>query len=479
MNILLLAAQYAPYVAERPSAESVAQLARALRLLEHNVTVLVPRTEGYQAAGLVAARRLSPLLSAASDEVPDESLAHVYDVTLTNGVRLALLDVLPGPRASWGGGAASTAGSMPTSGSAQAEWLGRWARAVGAYVRAQAAQGTAFDVVHAHDCEVGLALLAVKEGGLPTVLTVHDAAQTGAFPRELAGALGLPPEQLGSHGFGLGDEVSLLKGLLGQVGAVVVASENYGKKLQAPEYHGGLARAFQQVDLLSIGEGIDQALFNPATDSTLSFRYDAARPESKGRNRAPVLDRLELAFDPGRPIVFCEFEEWGDPAWSTLISALPGLLRNETTFILAGGAPPPSDLTESFVDRLRYLPTLDGSARRSLLAASDFYLSVNRKDPTGRRLMQASRYGAVPVAHVTDAVVDVLVDCDSELSTGNSFLYESLTQRALQTALARAVRAFNSRQWPALIARVMRRDSAWDRSARRYTQVYSQLIQGG
>ena len=468
MNILLVAAEFAPYLSSRPSAESVAHLAKALRLLDHSVTVVVPRDPAYLQAGLMAARRLSPLSS--NEGNPGADLAHVYDVNLTTGVRLSLVDLLTES------GKPRDEGTSPESAEAHALRLRRLGQAIGAYVTAQSSQGAPFDVVHAHDCELGLALLSVKEVGIAKVFTVHDASQTGTFPRQLAAQLGLSDEWLTSHGFGAGEEISLLKGLLSQADAVLVPSENYGKKLQAPEHHGGMARAFQAVSLIGIPEGVDQSVYNPATDSALSCRYDAARPESKGRNRAEALRRLELAFDPERPIVFCEFDALGDPGWSTLVAAIPALMRANITLILAGGDELAADTLTAFPDRLRVVKSLDATARRQTLAAADFYLSVRRKDPSGRALMQASRYGAIPIAYQADAVPDLLVDCDPELETGNGLLYETMTQRALLTVIARALRLYRSPRWTRLLARVMRRDLAWDRAARRHVQVYTQLL---
>src|SRR5690606_3158407 len=149
--------------------------------------------------------------------------------------------------------------------------------------------------------------------------------------------LGLSEHVLSSHGFGLHEEISLLKGLLSQAEAVIVPSESYGRKLQAPEHHGGMARAFQAVSLIGITEGIDQAMFNPATDPALSCHYDGATPVNTGRNRAEVLRRLELEFDPERPIIFAEYDALGDPGWATLMSALPGVMRSQVTMILVGG----------------------------------------------------------------------------------------------------------------------------------------------
>lgn len=467
MNILLVAAEYAPYLSERPTAESVANLAKALRLLDHAVTVIVPKADAYQAAGLAPSRRLSPLAVIENGETIE--LCHVFDQTLPTGVKLILLDMFCAREVK-----SLTAETSDVA--ARAQFIRQFGQAVGAHVSAQAQQGAAYDVVHAHDCEVGLALLSIKSGAAAKVLSVHDATHVGSFPRESAQELGLSEHVLSSHGFGLHEEISLLKGLLSQAEAVIVPSESYGRKLQAPEHHGGMARAFQAVSLIGITEGIDQAMFNPATDPALSCHYDGANPVNKGRNRAEVLRRLELEFDPERPIIFAEYDALGDPGWATLMSALPGVMRSQVTMILVGGEGLAAEPLSLFTGHVKAISSVDPATRRQILAASDFYLSVRRKDPSGRTLMQASRYGAVPIAYQIDSVPDVLVDCDMDLETGNSLLYESMTQRALQTALARAVRAYRSPRWPKLLSRVMRRELTWDRAARRHVQVYNQLL---
>jgi hypothetical protein len=54
-------------------------------------------------------------------------------------------------------------------------------------------------------------------------------------------------------------------------------------------------------------------------------------------------------------------------------------------------------LLEPFSQQVKWLDSLAPQERRRLLAASDFYLSLNRRDPSGQRLLQASRYGAIPI----------------------------------------------------------------------------------
>src|SRR5450432_3948375 len=89
MDILLALAELAPYVRETEASDSAAALVKPLRQLGHKVTVAVPRSPGFEAGGLLAARRLTPLTLAGGREV------NVLDGQLASGAELVLFD-LPG-----------------------------------------------------------------------------------------------------------------------------------------------------------------------------------------------------------------------------------------------------------------------------------------------------------------------------------------------------------------------------------------------
>jgi len=461
MNILLATLELAPYVQNSSAAESVASLAKALKLLGHDVTIAAPRLPAYEESGLLLARQLSRLeLSAPARK------AMLFDVQLSSGAKLTLIEVE----------GESFDPSRPLS--EQSGSLGGFSSAVAALAKAALDAGTPFDAVHAHDASAGLSLLKLESkvsAGLGRVLSVHDAAHAGEFEAGEAGALGIPEDRLSSHGFGTTNGLCLLKGLLVEADAVVTPSDSYGRQLQAPERYGALARAFQGASLVGIPEGVDQAVFNPSTDAALTSRYDAPDPSNKARNKAATLKELGLHLELERPVVFCENVEEGDCAFDTLLGALPGIIRSHATLIILGPSGTKKDnlqLLEPFSDRAAWISDASPELRRRILAASDFYLSIQRRNPSGRTLLQAARYGAVPVAFRTDAVGDVVVDADAELKTGTGILFDTMNQRALTSAVGRAVGAYRSEGWKKLLSRVMRQDTAWDRSARRHLQVY-------
>lgn len=463
MNVLIVALELYPFVQSTPAAESVASLSKALRLLGHELTIAVPQLPAYAEAGLMAARQLSPL------RCEDGREGILYDAQLPSGVTLSLVEV------------PATPFSDEEALGQQADALGAFASAVAALCKRHEEAGTPFDVVHAHDAGAGLALLKLKRSvGRARVLTVHDATRAGDFPMDARQALGIPEDRAGAQGFASGEGgLCLLKGLAAEADVIVTPSDSYSRKLKAPEKYGALSRAFQSVSLFGVVEGVDHAVFNPATDAALVSRFDAPDPTNKARNKVAVLKELGLEFDVSRPVFFCEDIPEGDCAFNTLVGALPALIRNDVSLIITGAPSIREEnrvLLEPFGSHVHWAPSLTAAGRRRALAASDFYLSIRRRDPSGQFLLQAARYGAVPVACSLDAVTDVVVDCDAELKTGTGIVFESMTQRALINATTRAVAAFRSDRFRSLISRVMRQDLAWDRSARRHEQIYRNIV---
>lgn len=460
MKILLTALELSPYLERSSAASTVANLAKALSLLGHELTIASPYFDDYEKAGLLLARRLTSL------DLGEDQSAQIFDVQLSSGVCVSLL------RAEH----ALFDSNQPLEGQAAA--LGAFAKAAAAYAIASQEAACPFDVVHAVGACAGLCLLHLRAKGMAKVLSVHDASCSGDFQRGDGKLLAIPEDRLGSHGFGSGNGLSLLKGLLSEADAVLSPSATYGNNLSAPEHYGALARAFQGIELQAIVGGIDVSVYNPSTDSALTSRYDAPDPSNKGRNKIAVLSRLGLEFEPARPLLLIENVEQGDCGWATLFAAIPGLIRNQVALAILAPDSVVGDaraMLEQFDGQASVVSQASDAERRELLAGSDFYLSLQRRAPLGRPLLEAGRYGSIPIALRTDAACDVVVDCDAELKTGTGLLYESMTQRALIAAAGRAIAVYHHADYPRLLRRVMRADVAWDRPARRHVQVYRQV----
>jgi starch synthase len=467
MDILLALAELAPYVRETEAADSGAALVKALRQLGHRVTVAAPRSPGFEAGGLLVARRLTPLSLADGEEV------NVLDGQLASGAELVLFD-LPGlfDRA----GVYGEAGQEYSDNAAR---FAAFARAVAALVEQRKEQGKAVEVVHAHDAVASLVPLALRGQSVPVVFTIHDIDRRAEFPAAALRHLGfadLSSLELGGSLSGLASAVSLSS-------AVTTVSSFYAQEILDPARSGALAGVLAKLTepVLGIPGGVDYATCNPATDTALVSRFDAEDPSNKGRSKVSILKKLELELAVDRPLLVAIGDLGAAQGGDALFAALPEILKLDLAFVIANTGPTADaerfqNLVREYSGDLACVAQVDERFSRQLYAGADFALVLPSGGPGGHRQLFAQRYGAVPVAYAAGALVDAIVDADAELETGTGFLFDSLEPAALLGGLSRAFSAYGNPKFARLRRRVMRLDLAWDRPARRYVQLYRKLV---
>ena len=467
MDILLALAELAPYVRETEACDSAAALVKALRQLGHRVTVAAPRSPGFEAGGLLAARRLTPLTLADGNEV------NVLDGQLASGAELVLFD-LPGlfDRSSIYG-----EGGVPYADNAAR--FATFGRAVAALVAQRAELGKPVEVVHAHDAVASLVPLALRGQSVPVVFTIHDIERKAEFPLAARDSLGFSDVsslELAGALSGLASAVTLAN-------AVTTVSSRYAQEILDPTRSGPLASVLSGLPepVLGIPGGVDYATCNPATDTALESRFDAEDPANKGRSKVAALKKLELELELDRPLLVFLGDLGREPGADALFEALPELLKLDLAFIVANtGAPSAAErfqaVARDYAGDLACVASIDERQSRQLLAGADLALVLSAGGPGGNRQLFAQRYGAVPVAFAAGALVDAIVDADAELETGTGFLFDSLDAESLTGAISRAFSAYGNPAFTRLRRRVMRLDLAWDRPARRYAQVYRKLV---
>ena len=91
--------------------------------------------------------------------------------------------------------------------------------------------------------------------------------------------------------------------------------------------------------------------------------------------------------------------------------------------------------------------------------------------------MSSLKYGGLPVARATGGIQEILVDYDPASDQGYSFLCFEYSTEAFWDAMKRAREVFrDSVLWTTLMERAMARTFSWDKSARRYEQLYAELV---
>lgn len=474
MDILMVAAELDEGAGHTPAGSSVAGLAKALKHLGHNVTVVCPKLPDLEGSGILLARRLTPLVLQDGTEVT------LLDAQLPSGVLLTTFDaplLFDRPGVYGEGGK-----DYPDN----AKRFGLLAQVALGLCRQRMAQGHVLDVVHAHDAGAGLVPLLLsdaKDVGVPCVFTVHDFERQVALPQKDAEDLGLPKHLLADERLRLGSKLNLLATGLASASAVTTVSPSYAEQLLDDAVAGPLAALASSLPAPPLGilGGVDYAVFNPATDAALPSRYDAEDTANKGRCKTALLREAELELDFERPLFAFLGPLEKEAGFDQLSSGLAKLLKQELSLVVVGQ---PNGVAtkrletqlEKQRDKLAWLRRSDVTTLRRVLSAADFVLGLDRRLAFPAPLLVAQRYGAIPVARAVGGVADAVVDADLELETGSGILMDGDDVDALQRGVGRALAAFRSPGFGGLRRRVMRRDASWDRPARRTLQVYRQAM---
>ena len=478
MEITFVTTELAPFVKVGGLADVSAPLPKALRSLGHAVTLVMPRFAELEQQGLLLARRLTPLRFALGDRSFEVTL---FDGRLASQVDLVVVDAP---------GLFDRAGVYGERGEDYPDNALRFAvlsRAAAELVRQRASTGRPVDVVHCNDWPTALVPTYLQalaaDTATRTVLTLHNVRHQGVFPKDTLPSLGLGWEHFHVDGIEFYGGINLLKQGIVTADAVTTVSPTYAREIQTPE-HGakldGVLKARGDA-LAGIVNGVDYAVWNPATDPAIAARYDAEDFANKARCKGALQRELGLAIDAAAPLVACIGRLVQQKGADVAAAAVPKLLRGtdaQMVFVGEGEASLASAIEAQVArapGRVAFARGGSEALAHRVFAGSDLVLVPSRYEPCGLVQMYGQRYGAIPVAHATGGLVDTIVDCDAKLETGSGFLFQELSPEAVLGAVERAIAARTLARWPGLIRRAMRLDRSWDRPARRYDQLYRAL----
>ncbi|HZU84869.1 MAG TPA: glycogen synthase GlgA [Polyangiaceae bacterium] len=483
MEITFVTTELSPFVKVGGLADVSSALPKALRALGHGVTIVMPRFAALEKHGLLLARRLTPLKFTLGERTFE---ATVLDGRLASQVDLVVVDVP---------GLFDRAGVYGERGEDYPDNSIRFAvlsRAAAELVRQRVAAGRSVDVVHCNDWPTalvptylrGLSVESPALSSVRTVLTIHNVVHQGVFPRDTLPSIGLGWDAFSVERMEFYGQINWLKQGIVSADMLTTVSPTYAREIQSPALGAkldGVLRGRGE-SLLGIINGVDYAVWNPATDPALVARYDAEDFVNKARCKGVLQKELGLPVEARAPLVAYVGRMVEQKGTDLLAAAIPKLLRaSDAQIVVAGdGDERLVSAVESAVARSHGRAAFARAASEPLVhrifAGADLVVVPSRYEPCGLVQMYGQRYGALPVAHATGGLVDTIVDCDAKLETGTGFLFQEGSPDALVGAVERAIAARELPRWPALVRRVMRLDRGWDGPARRYEQVYRALV---
>ena len=351
-------------------------------------------------------------------------------------------------------------------------------------------------IVHAHDWQAGLApaylRLGDPEAGIDggtspkTVMTIHNLAFQGQFPPALLAGLGLPWTAFRTDGLEYYGSLGFLKAGLYYADRLTTVSPTYALEIQTREQGmglDGLLRA-RAADLLGIVNGIDEAVWNPATDPFLPAPYDAGSLGRKAESKRALQERLGLETDGQALLCSVVSRLSHQKGMDLLLEALPGLLARGGQLALLGSGDP--GLEAAFraaagrhPGRVACVLGYDEPLSHLMQGGADAILVPSRFEPCGLTQLYGLRYGTLPIVARTGGLADTVIDANhAALAAGvaSGLQFAPVTAEALGFALRRAHDLFGAPdRWRAMQAFAMRQPVGWQASAVRYAELYRTL----
>ncbi|MBN1130351.1 MAG: glycogen synthase [Chitinispirillaceae bacterium] len=313
---------------------------------------------------------------------------------------------------------------------------------------------------------------------IASLLTIHNAAYQGCYSKHHYEYLGLGWNNFTETIFESYDLINLLKGGIHYSDMIVTVSPSFAREIAEPHGGFGLAPycAGRRQDLVGILNGIDYAVWNPATDPKIPARFSAGDRSGKKRCKRALQEAFGLKKNASMPVIGAIGRFVDQKGFGLVMQIMERVLREmEVQFVILGDGN--RELEEFFGTLPARFPGKAGSFigfddnRAHLVnAGSDFFLMPSQWEPCGLNQMYAQRYGTLPIVRAVGGLDDTVIQYDEETGTGTGFKFRDFSPDALYYTIGWAVSTWYDRpsHMKMLMAAAMGQDFSWDASAQQY-----------
>ena len=340
--------------------------------------------------------------------------------------------------------------------------------------------------MHGHDWHAGLApayLAARGEiGRREAVFTVHNLGYQGEFPAEVFGELALPPAFFSIHGLEFFGKVNFMKAGLHYADRITTVSPTYAREIQTAEFGFGMegllrSRAGAVSGILN---GVDRAVWNPATDARIAARYNERDIAGKRACRDALRAELGLGAAAG-PLFGVVSRLTEQKGIDLVLDALPALVAADAQLVVLGSGDTALErrvqaAAVQHPGRVAVRIGYDEDLAHRIFAGSDVLLVPSRFEPCGLTQLYALAYGSLPLVHAVGGLADSVHDCDAAGAQATGFTFRGATAAALEAALERVFALWRTpARWERVRSTAMREDFGWAGAARAYLRLYRDL----
>ena len=343
--------------------------------------------------------------------------------------------------------------------------------------------GFSADILHAHDWQAALIPIYLKNiyrkqefyRDMRSMLTIHNLGYQGLFAKSEFSKLGLDwqvfnPEELEFYG-----KINLLKGGIVYADIINTVSPTYSKEIRGEELGFGLEGVLEERKnkLYGVLNGLDYAIWNPATDKFIAKNYTFSTIEDKLENKFDLQVVCGLDRQPEVPVLGMVSRLAAGKGLDILVPVLERICNLPLQLVILGTGEPQyhqalKKIAQKYPRSVSINLKFDDQLAHKIYAGADIFLMPSRYEPCGLGQLISLKYGTIPIVFKTGGLADTI-------NKNNGFVFNEYNAEALFAAFKKAFLSFGDKaKWINLVSAAMRADFSWEASARQYGQLYAQ-----
>lgn len=344
-------------------------------------------------------------------------------------------------------------------------------------------------VVHCQDWQTALIPVYLREKHgkdafyerTKSLLTIHNLAFQGVFPKEQYARLGLDEKLFCLQGFEFYDQVNLLKAGIIYSDAVTTVSPQYAREIQTQQLGCGLHDVLRghKNGVAGILNGLDYRIWNPKTDGFIARRYSADDFEpAKLTNKRQLQKELELEARDDVPLFAFIGRLSHQKGIDLILEAVEDLagMGAQMAFLSVGDGDYQKRLNRfasRHACRVAVRFEFNDPLAHRIYAGSDLFLMPSQFEPCGLSQMISLCYGTIPIVFKTGGLADTVKPFGPLNKNGNGFVFEKYSKEPFLKAVEGAVKVFREgRSFRRVRENAFRSRFSWDDSAHRYQEMY-------
>ena len=292
----------------------------------------------------------------------------------------------------------------------------------------------------------------------------------------------------GTYGLEFYGQMSYLKAGLYYADHITTVSPTYAREITELEhgygFHGLLGERAAQGRLSGILNGVDDTIWNPATDPNIAKPYQPNHMQGKRVDKHTLQQTYNLPTDDSVPLLVMITRLTEQKGADLLLGAAETLLSRPLQLAILGTGSP--DLEAAFrelaarhPDKVGVRITYNEALSHQMIAGGDVILVPSRFEPCGLTQLYGLKYGTLPLVRETGGLADTVVNTQPdtlENKTATGFTFRDATPDAIIHTVGRLLESWHdAKQWAGIRATAMAQDYSWHKAAAAYEALYNSL----